>query len=754
MVKKWSIKQKTILAVLLSVMAGVLSGCMGKDDADSGKEASGIVSGEGYELAEYIFVPEFYTPNENIDTITVFKDLLYYGTSEGEFYCWDIANGEAPEKLDWIELDSEVYYSGKLQPDFQGNFYLIYELERYRIDEKIPQEDYESPTFSFYDSYLAKYDADGNELYCERLIGALQNCIISDTAVDAEGHLFINGVEGVYTYDTDGTYHEIITPKARNSSIFTVTGNDDGQVYVNCYTVYENVIQEITYQNGILEEAYENIEFLNGFVPYKKEGFIGSRNGKLYCYDSNTQTNEELLKWMNCNIEQSQIAELGALSDGRIIAFLEDEDSNIEGEIALLSRKRRADIPQKELATIGTFCADDNLMRSVAQFNKYNEEYQIEVVEYYDSVLDTSTDGSGKKDAYTKLHLDIVTGKCPDILCLEYDEMQEYIGDGLFEDLTPYLKDSSLEIMENVIDAYTFDGELVALPVTLKIRTIAGASAAGIKSGGWTVQDMIAYKEEHEDKTMIHAGAQNMLEYCLYFNMSEFVDSRKGTCNFTNDEFYQILEFCKQYSNELQTSVYNIYTLEGKNELLYELELTQADDITLLNQVMHTSHINFVGFPSASGEGGHLLEANGGSYSISAMSDQKDAAWAFMEFMMKNVAKLSYYIRESGFPVDKSTCDKYFRIAMENPYDEYGERNFKHVLSTFQSQIYYYVPIESEVSVLRDLLESASFAKAVRSDFMDIIEEEAEEYFEGKKEKESVAEVIQSRVSIYLEEHK
>ena len=288
--------KKIVVLVILSIV-GLFVAC---NQAENQKSQQVI-------LEEHIFMPEYYSPNENIDTVSVFNSTIYYGTSEGEFYFWDIENDSIPKKIEWFKMDKELYNWGIIQPDFQGNFYFIYNLNRYKKDEDIPDEELVD-NFDLNDTYLVKYDIDGKQIFCERLVGALQNCYINSVAVDREGHLFILGNSQIFLYDIDCTYKNVIVSNEKDNGIFDIANNENGVVYGNCVGERGNsIIREISYNEGFAETGFEKMAGEEGFVPYKENKFLTIHSGKLYCYDGVTQTQKEVLKWMNSDVDINQI---------------------------------------------------------------------------------------------------------------------------------------------------------------------------------------------------------------------------------------------------------------------------------------------------------------------------------------------------------------------------------------------------------------------------------------------------------------
>ena len=97
--------------------------------------------------------------------------------------------------------------------------------------------------------------------------------------------------------------------------------------------------------------------------------------------------------------------------------------------------------------------------------------------------------------------------------------------DGLFIDLKSFINKSEISIMSNVIDAYTFDDKLLGLPVTVKVRTLVGRVPEVDIKTGWTVKDLMNCNEGKKEKPLLMANSQKMLQYCLKFNLSEYVDA-------------------------------------------------------------------------------------------------------------------------------------------------------------------------------------------------------------------------------------
>ena len=246
------------------------------------------------------------------------------------------------------------------------------------------------------------------------------------------------------------------------------------------------------------------------------------------------------------------------------------------------------------------------------------------------------------------------------------------------------------------------------------------------------------------------------------------MDWETHTCDFASDEFIRLLEFCGRFSGRKGTEGAEVLDMMERSNLslLHEVELVRPQDIILLEQILKTEDISYVGFPTVDGRAGSLLEDCGGTCAISAKSKHKEAAWAFVELLLtgwdnppKSFAAL---VGTKGFPTELGTRERYFAKVTENPYLlgedgeilTYGgesERYALHILSSRAVQIFFYTPLPEETDLICSLLDSSTTARG-GSQISSIVTQEAESYFSGQKSAADVAALIQNRVSVYLAE--
>nr|WP_300563980.1 extracellular solute-binding protein [uncultured Acetatifactor sp.] len=730
---------------------------------------TGCAMGGGEESdSPYVYETQFHSPEGGVESFTVSGDSVYYSTFDGEFYQWT-PGGEAKE-LD-IEPFTTEACRRRLQADPQGNLYVFYSVP------DPPRSD---------TCYLVKYDAAGKELAKKNVSLLTSQFVPYEMAADGEGRLYLKGGDKLLQFDGECDYVGVVeAPEGEYPS--WLAGDAAGHVYCSLYDTQDNgIIREVVCggeasgdsQGGSPQDSQTasfgnplgEARLGNYLAAYGENRFLTYGNNALYLYDLTSNTLTLLLQWANCDIDPDSVERIATLADGRIVLRFEEEQGT--GELAVVTEVPRDQATEKEVITLGVLQAgNSHLLRCISQFNRHSPDCRIEIREYYDTYL-ASGQAEAREEARTALHLDISSGRCPDLLVLEYDDLEAYAAKGLLEDLAPYLEeDGDLELADNVIEAYTFHGKLCALPGALQIRTLAGrADRLGELGGatGWTLEEMMGFIDSNPDRTVFSADAGQLLEYSLVFNQSHFVDWETHTCDFTSDEFIRLLEFCGRFSDRKGTEGAEVLDMMERSNtaLLHEVELVRPEDISLLAQILGMEDISYVGFPTVDGRAGSLLEDCGATCAISAKSKHKEQAWAFVELLLtgwENPPKSPDSLEGTkGFPTELGTRERYFAKVTEPPYriGEDGEiytwggkpeRNFFYASSTRTMQVFFYTPLPEEIDLICTLLDSSTTARGGRQ-ISSIVAQEAASYFSGQKSATDVATLIQNRVSIYLEE--
>ncbi len=766
--KRRAALKQGLLSALIAVSAVTLTACGGREETVSADETPA-----------YVYVPEYIELSNdsysNFYDVQITGDAVYYVrntydetamTSLTEICRYTPGADTEPEALP-VSVRENTSING-FTVDGAGNVYLcLYDYSGEELD---------ADGFLISKTFLAQYDASGNLVYEQEITDLLNedvdNNYVNGILSDDEGNLYLCSSYLVRLFDGQGNYQgEVSTGE---SWINSMGKGKDGKIYVSYYdnTSADGgmVIADIDFAAKKLGEAKENFPSGNGgniLSAGAEKDFLINDGTKLSEYDLSTQTSEEILDWLDSDINGQYVNSVGALSDGRIVAIVNDWNTG-ETEIALLTKTDSSKLVQKEQITIGTLYTNQNLQAAAVDFNKSSEQYRVDIKTYIDTNNWTET---SYQDGITSLNNDITSGSnCPDILDLSQLNVEQLATKGVFEDLMPYLEESSVldkdDFMENILESFQYDGALVAIPSTFSLSTVIGKTSDVGEEMGWTLDELIAYADAHEGAELFDgASKSSILYYCLTYNMDSFVDWSTGECKFDTPEFKSLLEFVNRFPD--------IYDWESDTRS--QPAKIQAGDVLLamagiydLNGIqeyaaMFGEPVTCIGYPTLDGSAGCILNVSD-IYGIASKSDNKDGAWAFIEHYL--AAQDEDNVFSWGLPTRQSKFDEMIAEATKAEYvlDENGEpmldENGEPILAGGTSSISYgdweytyHVPTEEEIALLRELVSVAKPSPAGNDEINTIISEEAEAFYQGQKSVDDVAKVIQSRAQIYVSEN-
>lgn len=424
---------------------------------------------------------------------------------------------------------------------------------------------------------------------------------------------------------------------------------------------------------------------------------------------------------------------------------------------------------QKEQILIGSMSGGSDLQAAAVKFNRSSDKYHISIKTYLDY---NNWNENSWNDAITNLNNDLTSKNCPDIIDLNGLDIEQLASKGLFEDLNPYLVKSTVlakeDYLENILNAYTYDGKLICIPGYFEMQTVIGRTSDVGSEMGWTLAELMAYADAHPGAAIFDGMTKEyMLQYCMMYNEDSFIDWKKADCSFDTQEFKDLLSFVNRFPEEYEWSeddASEATKIQNGEVLLSNAYIYDFDQIQLYYE-MFGGEITCIGFPTADGSAGCALQA-GNTYAIISKSKEKEAAWSFIESYLDGMKDSeNHYL---GFPTNKEELDKMAEEAVKVEYvlDEDGNKildeNGEPIVEGTGSGIGYQdgwsytfrIPTQEEVDLVMELM---NVAKPVsyngNSEVLKIINEEAAAYFSGQKSVDEVASIIQSRIKIYVSEN-
>lgn len=606
------------------------------------------------------------------------------------------------------------------------------------------------------DKFLVKKNDSGEEIFRQDVTELFSGDEYTRLriAVDAKGRSYLLTEAGMYLFDENGNPKGTVKPELKVNDIYfcSFSRGSDGKVYLSDGNTTDDstTLYEVDFEAGKLGAEYPDFPS-NGRNPSCGSGgnMLTFDNTAVYKYNLKEQKKETVFEWGDSGINVSFVTAVGELSNGSIAVVYQDWATSESG-VVLMTGVNADEIPQveKKEIVIGCIYLDAGLQGAVSKFNKSNDSYHISVKDY--------GDGVDEEDAVVRLQADIVSGNGPDILHLHgmWEIWPELAEKGAFEDLMPYLEQGSVlnreELLEGVINAYTYDGKLVAIPSVFILSTFLGNPAVVGEEMGWTINDVIALTDAHPEAELgdriTFCSNIGIMRFCLQYSMDSFIDWERGICNFDGEKFKELLEFANRYPDHegiFDDSLPSERERVQSGELLlcfasfYEFKEVQRYEDTLQGQMVA------IGQPTPDGR--PICHLSGSDpLAISSESDVKEGAWAFIETYV-TTGRSTY--GWTGFPSTRTLLDKMIEketepmtpsTVMMGDGSTYTLRN----------------PTQEEIDMIMDMIQVATLIDADNQRILEeIIIEEVGAYFSGQKSVDEVADIIQRRAGIYVSEH-
>ena len=621
---------------------------------------------------------------------------------------------------------------------------------------------------------------------------------ISSFAVDAAGNLYVSDYNYIYVLDAEGKLLFKIDDSQYSGSLCRLQPNQVGIMWYN-------------YATGTAESTDENGQF---FIPVDLEtktwgekikmpanvwnvypggdayDFYYRNNDNIYGYTFASDTKDKLVDWMACDVDTSNMYDSGMLSDGRVVGMTQDWSSDTTAyQLIVLHRIDASEVKEKTILTLACMGLDWSLRSKIVEYNKSNDQYRIQVVDYSEYATDDDYNAG-----ITKLTTEIISGSVPDLFLTSNLPIDKYAAKGVVADLYTFMDGgnglSRDYFVPQVLKAIEKEGKLYELPTKFSVETAYALSSIVDQYDTWNVaavQD--AMTQLQEGATVFSTGwtKSSVLNNCLTRNLAAFVDWTTGKCTFDSEAFQQLLAFCNSFPDDSSSDDGIAYSSEAATVDTMDDPVWESDATRILSgkQLMATTSfysfedyiyniypvkdkVTFVGYPSESGEPGNSFYIQC-PMAISSVTKYPDAAWDFVSTMIRqtNEDAESMY----AFPISQEAFDKKMTAVMTEQYqldkngeqvdwDEDGEPD-KMCIGTYEvvengestwQQVY--ALTQEDIDQILSVINSATGIVDYDDEILSIVSDEVSAYFAGDKDVQTTANMIQSRVNLYVQEQR
>lgn len=727
--------------------------------------------------------------------------------------CTELTEFQLPEVPEGWMGSSEL---NNIQAAADGTLWAIYGSYTYRYNPPADLAEDDSMYNYYEEGEnktgLLHLDADGKEIKRIEFSQTDENgnsFYVSSFFVDNSGNVYLSDWQSVYIYDQDGNKKTTVDLGENGGDLCELKA---GVVGVSYYKNDEakpeesgRVFQEIDPATGKLTgDTVKLPDVAYSFFPGDDVYDIYyDYNGNIYGYKFDTDTKDKVIDWIECDINSNNINSYSILPDGRVIAFENSYDDGMEKnnmQLIVMTRVDAASVVNKTVLTFACMYLDWNMRDAIVKFNRASNTHRIVVRDY--SEYNTDDDYNA---GIQKLNTEMLSGKLPDMIDINTYSMpvEQYAAKGFLTDLYELIDadaDLSREsFVQPVLKALeSADGKLYQLPNTFAVSTAIALDKVAGDYDTWnlaSVKDAMTKLQDGASVFDVYRTKTDILQTCISRNIDAFVDWENGSAHFDSDEFKALLEFANQFpetydwenaTDEENDSAQN--RMNSGKQLMTDMYVSSFEDM-LYQLTGYNGGVKFVGYPSEDGTSNHTFQIDG-SIAISSTCADKTAAWNFMKQFLTEDYQLGSDVW--NFPINQKAFDQKMKDAMTEEYqtDENGnvvkDENgnpiripkmtyyttdtgggvaFAATTETAAStvviggsgvnedgSISIYAMTQEQADQILDLINATTAVYGYDESILNIISDEAAAYFAGEKSLDDTANMIQSRVNLYVAE--
>ena len=427
----------------------------------------------------------------------------------------------------------------------------------------------------------------------------------------------------------------------------------------------------------------------------------------------------------------------------------------------------------KQVIDIACLCQMPNDFKNTLK-TLDSKPYTVNFIDYFNDAVDEYPDLKDvdwteiRDTARQNLHLDMVSGKTPDLVIAYMDAMLPLVDDGYFADLYQFMSEDTVPkeaFLPNVLEGFERDGKLPLICTGFSLKTVvAKTELVGEDMENWTLDEMINYYDSMPEDISFLDGWEviyQLPDFMLTKIMRDCIDLENGTCDF-HGAFLDAFEFIERanlkesldFSTMSDTEISEYFNardtdLKDGRSLLCPMYLNGINQFAAQNIYFNFggADVTFVGHPSTDGVGTVTNNSYMEIYGILDNSDCKQEAWDFMcmYFSVGSQVK-NTTTGATGFPVIEAAIDE----AMEQSSIVSGSINS--AIMTIDGEITEQIDDKTKQAI-EDYIRSVKIEPYFDPMLENLVREEFMAVVDGVKTPEEAADMLENRISLYLNEN-
>lgn len=387
-------------------------------------------------------------------------------------------------------------------------------------------------------------------------------------------------------------------------------------------------------------------------------------------------------------------------------------------------------------------CVAQIMNESTSPLEEYAQEYSLEHPEVDIELECVPAD---------QVSMRMLTEQCPDLLYFMVDStVEEFQRNGYLSDLLPMLEKSSIEqkggLSQGIKEAFGFEGALYFVPEEMQVYTLCYIDD-DIKEDtpGWTVEEYLTWLETHQGAKNCYFSQRAQIGAVIMGNLDAYVDPDTFEVHFDTEEFKNTLRRIKDI--KLSEEMTFESDLEQQDDYIYAPSLYGVANLADMQSYLETP-VRVKGFPNDQGKPVHFLTGVS-NYAIPRNSQNKELAWEFLEYILLSPEASLDYMEKEGILSNGTlyAVDEFMQKSMELSIGT-------SLMSQEGMTEYEYTAKEEDKDRFLEIFQASTREEHLKRMVLDIVVEEAMQYFEGKADLDTVVNVIQNRADIFVQEQK
>lgn len=741
-------KCATLCLVLLSLICYLLS-CSTGSQVELTTAIGDVSKDIAYQL-NYLPMPEIASGEWTIVQTLIHEDRLYVGAvhyvdlersleTEAKLFIYNLDQ----EKISTIDLTEALGKSQTLSNmAFVGNKLHILSFQT------IPgQSTGIKVTIFEFDRYVSEKD-----------IPLPSNFIPNSQVFDGEGNLYFGEPSKLYMIGVTENSGRFLEDPQFSGYLYQIGEQVCGLKIINQGSNQRYQLSQIGFGSKAFGKAVslsdEVIESYEDFYPYSLYSFdqglaFNSRSGAAYIdFQNNSVTS--LMDWSRTglSINEGFSTSLLKLSEQSYIGVMSNPEGRwSETSLFTLKPKSVEESGKVKVITVGGIAIsyDEAFMSAVRIYNSQNSDSQIEVIDYGSEVdMGGTSSAQDWKKAITDFNLQVLSGKSPDILFdIPYEYAENYQKKGLLLDLSS-LTESGRALAEdnyqaNLLSLQKSESGIFHVGSGFRIKGFALPASMIEKINSWDGSDYEHWITQlpNQQKGFSYQGEKSqLLASILEMELSAILNSN-DTLAFNSESLKTALRFCQGSAQDGEFDDWQS-RVKNKEQSLAYCEIGIPYHYRELSSIWNED-IQSVGYPGSEHKAATASFFD--TVAVYAQTDYKEECLAFLDIWLSKEIQSKQQARYIS--ALKPVLEMQIKNAQTKNYSYNGER-----LLSEETPPLTEVGAASFLTMIDNLDQVDKGFSLVK----EIILEEANYYFSGDKDLDTVIRVIDDRVSKSLAE--